>query len=401
MRRAAGRGDGHIARLQPPEFQDDASDQPVRFSLPDIGPSDVEAVLRVLASGWLTTGAECAALEAELAAKFGAPHIVTMSSCTAALETASAWLGLRSGQRFGVPSWTFVSSALAFMRAGATPVLLDVEPDTLNVSLSSVEAALEEGLDALTVVHFGGVPVDERIYAVCARAGVPVVEDAAHALGAHDSRGQIAGVGTLGACYSFYATKNLTSGEGGALATEDAELADFARSFRLHGMSKDAWTRYLPEGRASYDLTVPGIKANLPDLLAALARSQLARFDAMQARRRQIASRYRDNLTAIRVRPVPAELVDGGADHLMVVLLPEGVSRDDVVTSMTSVGIATSVHFRPLTGFDWFQRNAVVAAGGTPVSDRLADRALSLPLHPLLSDQSVDRVCGALADALA
>ncbi len=387
--------------MQPYETQRSLDVDPVAFSLPDIAPSDIEAVLRVLSSGWLTTGEECLSLEQELAAAVGVAHVVAMSSCTAALETAATWLGLERGHRFGVPGWTFVSSALAFTRAGATPVLIDVEPTTLNVSLASVEAALEVGLDALVVVHFGGVPVDERIYQRCAEAGVPVIEDAAHALGARDGRGPIAGLGTLGACYSFYATKNVTSAEGGALATEDAQFADFARSYRLHGLSKDSWSRYLPGGTASYDLIAPGIKANLPDLLAALARSQLARFEEMQARRRQIVHRYRAGLASVDgLQLVPPELAEQGADHLMVVLLPEGAARDDVVASMAASGVATSVHFRPLSTFGWFQGNAVSAPGGTPVCVRLADRALSLPLHPRLSDDDVDRVCGALVGAL-
>lgn len=375
--------------------------QPITFATPDISPADVEAVTRVLRSGWLTTGEECLLLEAELARYLSIPHVVSMASCTAALETAIAYLGLPPGARIAVPTWTFVSTALAAVRNGAVPVLLDVDEDTLNVSTNSIEAALSEGIDAALVVHFGGVPVSPDVRHLCAAEGVPVIEDAAHALGASDERGRVAGRDTGAACFSFYATKNLTSAEGGALATDDDRLASFARSFRLHGLSRDAWARYRPGSTATYDLVCPGIKANLPDLLAALARSQLQRYGSLQGRRRELVRRYRANLAAIeRLRCVPEGLAENGADHLMVVMLPEGTDRRSVVEHLNGEGIASSVHFQPLHHFEWFQKNATVAGAGMAVADAVADRVLSLPLHPGLSLSHVDFVCEALAVAV-
>jgi dTDP-4-amino-4,6-dideoxygalactose transaminase len=248
------------------------------------------------------------------------------------------------------------------------------------------------------------VPVDAAVLARCRDAGVPVIEDAAHALGARDERGMLAGQGTAGACLSFYATKNLTSAEGGALTTDDDELAAFARAYRLHGMSRDAWARYRPGHWAQYDLVGPGIKANLPDLLAALARSQLARFGDMQARRRQLVERYRHNLAgtvaATGLQLVPGELAQQGADHLVVVALPLGVDRAAVQASLTAEGIATSVHFQPLHRFEWFTANTEVGPSGVPGAESMADRALSLPLSPRLTDDQVDQVCAALTEAL-
>lgn len=376
---------------------------PLAFAAPDLDQTDHAALARVLDSGWLTTGEECQRLEEELAAATGAAHVVAVSSCTAALEIGLSFLGL-AGARVGIPDWTFVSTALAAHRAGAVPVLLDVEPDTLNVSGDAIAAAIDSGgLDAVVPVHFGGVPVDASVRRLCAMAGVPVLEDAAHALGAHDERGPINGTGVVGACFSFYATKNLSCGEGGAIATFDGELADFARSWRLHGLSRDAWARYRPgakAGAALYDLMGPGLKANLPDLLAALARSQLARFDQMQARRRTLVQHYRAWLAEVPgLRCIPAEQVAGSADHLMAVVLPEGVDRTEVVRSMTAAGVPTSVHFQPLHAFPWMAANAVVGPGGVPVSSALAERALSLPLHTSLTDDDVERVVGALRAA--
>jgi dTDP-4-amino-4,6-dideoxygalactose transaminase len=282
-----------------------------------------------------------------------------------------------------------------------TPVLLDVDPDTLNLSPVALGQAIDAGLDAVIGVHFGGVPMATEIVERCAGAGIPLVEDAAHALGAIDARGPVAGQGTAGACFSFYATKNLTSAEGGALATDDPELASFARSFRLHGLSKDAWARYHPGAPAGYDLESPGIKGNLPDVLAALARSQFARFGELQQRRRTLVGRYRAGLAAIDgLRVVPGAPDPGSADHLFVVVLPDGVDRTQVVARLAGAQIGTSVHFQPLHTFEWFTTNAVVGPGGVPVADGLRERTLSLPLHPRLTDADIDRVVAALTDAV-
>jgi dTDP-4-amino-4,6-dideoxygalactose transaminase len=372
----------------------------IPFSKPDIRERDTEAVLDVLLSGWLTTGRECSTLERELESYIGVSHVVAMSSCTAALETAVAYLGLSKGARIAVPTWTFVSTALSAVRDGAIPVLVDVDSDTLNMAPDALAAAIRAGVDAVMLVHFGGVPVDKEIHDLCASVGLPVIEDAAHALGASDHRGRVGGRGSVSACFSFYATKNLTCGEGGALATDNDDVAAFARSYRLHGLSTDTWSRERADDSPGYDLLRPGIKANLPDLLAALARSQLGRFDEMQARRRTIVNRYRSRLGQDDgITIVPPELAPGGADHLMVVVLPEEVDRRAVAKSMAADGIGTSVHFRPLHRFEWFACNAVVGPAGTRTADRLARRVLSLPLHPGMTDDEVDRVCQSLQAA--
>jgi len=379
-------------------------EEQILFAAPDLSDGDVEAVVRVLRSGWITTGGECRALEERLAEHLGADEVVAMSSCTAALEAAVAHLDLPAGSRVGVPTWTFVSTALSAVHAGHVPVLLDVDPDTLNLAPESLEAALDgpDGLDAVIGVHFGGVAFGKEIHELCTEHDVALVEDAAHALGTQDHRGPITGRGTAGACLSFYATKNLTSAEGGALVTDDPKLADFARSFRLHGLSRDAWARYRPGERSGYDMVTPGIKGNLPDVLAAIALSQLDRFDDMQGRRRVLVNRYRDALAEVDgISFVPGELDPFGADHLMAVLLPEGTDRDAVTDHMSSRGVSTSVHFQPLHTFDWFRTHAAIGPAGVATATRLAPRALSLPLHPGLTFDQVDRVVATLDEGLA
>lgn len=377
----------------------DQPDQAIAFAAPDITDAEIAAVVRVLERGWITTGEECFALEGELASYLDVQHVVAMASCTAALETAIAYLGVPPGSRVGVPTWTFVSSALAAVRNGCVPVLLDIDPATLNVSPDAVErAAASAGLDALVAVHFGGVPLDPAVRSAAEAASIPVIEDAAHALGAHDERGLVNGQGVVGAAFSFYATKNLTSAEGGALATDDPELDAFARTFRQHGMSHDAWARYRPGAAPRYDVVIPGIKANLPDVLAALARAQLQRFPAMQRHRRELLTRYRTNLDAAGIPMVPAEPIEGSADHLAVVRLSPSVDRETVLAALQAARIGASVHFVPLHHMTWFREHAEMP-DPFPSADAAAPAVLSLPLHARLTLDEVDRVCDVVNDA--
>jgi dTDP-4-amino-4,6-dideoxygalactose transaminase len=373
----------------------------ISFSRPEIVDEDIAAVTEVLRSGWLTTGTVCQMLEATLAEGLGVDHVVAVSSCTAALEISLAYLDLPEGSLVGVPTWTFVSTALSAIRSGLRPVLLDIDPDTLNVTPDEVHRGIELGIKALVPVHFGGVPVDSAVRTLCADHGIPVVEDAAHALGASDERGPVAGQGSLSACYSFYATKNLTSGEGGAIATDDPGLARFARSYRQHGMSLDAWDRYRPGAKTRYDVDLVGIKANLPDVLAALALSQLRRFPEMQARRADLVALYRAQLDAMNVLCKPTNDVAGSAHHLMVIELPQGVERQTVIDHMSDASIGTSVHFRPLGDLTVGKKTCLMTCDGTPNADRLSDRVLSLPLSASMVPADVVRVCDVLGQALA
>lgn len=371
------------------------------FSRPEILPEDIAAVLRVLESGWITTGQEGRSFEQELSEYVGVDHVVTVSSATTAEEICLAFLDLPAGSRVAVPTWTFVSTALAVERVGCVPVLLDVDRDTLNLSESHLADAIADGIDAVVGVHYGGTPLSASLRDMCAAAKVPLVEDAAHAFGTIDDRGFVAGQGTAGACYSFYATKNLTTGEGGAIATDNPDLAEFARKYRLHGMSSDAVDRYSRPGAHTYDVTVPGLKANMPDLLAALGRSQLQRFSASQERRRELVLRYRECLEQAELRFIPGEHHSGSADHLAVVDMLDAARRDAVIVALTEAQIGASVHFRPLHTFSWYTNgNAEIGRHGLEVADSLDGQVMSLPLHVNMTPDDVERVCQVVATAL-
>ncbi|MGH9044812.1 MAG: DegT/DnrJ/EryC1/StrS family aminotransferase [Acidimicrobiales bacterium] len=360
------------------------------------------AALDVLRSGWVTTGVESLAFEEEFAHWIGADDAVSVSSCTAALEISIRLLDLPPASRILTPTLTFCGAVQAIIRAGHYPVLVDLDDRTLGVSEEGVDAASSDGADAMVVQHMAGYPLD--VDSLAAAAHLPanrIVEDAAHGLGAsHD--GVRLGSGSHAACFSFYATKNLPIGEGGALTTSDPALAERARRMRLHGMSADAWKRYEQSGNWRYTVEEAGTKANFTDLQAAIGRAQLRHLDDWQRRRAEVVQLYDAQLAGLDGIILPPRPVNGGhAWHLYVIRLTAGfgVSRDDVIKELARQGIGSSVHFIPVHHFPYFRN--LLGAGRTEmkVADSVFPELLSLPLYPHLSDSDVDRVCQAIAAA--
>jgi len=365
----------------------------VPFTRPPMAPDLPAAVLRVIDSGWLTTGAECAAFERELADHLGVRELVAVASCTQAIELCLRALGLPAGAAVLTPSLTFCGAVAAILHAGLRPVLVDVDPDTLVPDEQAVAAAARRvgGAQAMLVCHLGGYPVD--VPRLAAAAGLPaerVVEDAAHGIG-----GAVHGQGAQAACFSFYATKNLPIGEGGAVATKDPELAGWLRRMRLHGMSSDAWRRYLPGGRWRYDVPEVGYKANLTDVQAAIGRAQLTGLAGWHRRRQQLAARYDAGLDRLIRLPRRAE---GHAWHLYQVLVPH---RDRIADELAGRGIGTSVHFVPvhqLAGFAMALGHLECAS--CPVTDLVGEQLLSLPLYPALTDDQQSVVIEAVTEVV-
>lgn len=375
----------------------------VPFAKAEIVPEAQQAALRVMRSGWITMGPETAAFEEELASYLGARHVIVVSSGTAAIELALRALRLRPGVAVLTPSLTFCGAVAPILQTGLRPVLVDVDEDTLLPTATTVEAAVRRAGGrpaAMVVQHMGGHPAD--VSALADAAGLPaqrVVEDAAHGLGA-ELRGSPVGAASHAACFSFYATKNLPIGEGGAIATNDDELAGLARTARLHGLSRDAWRRYLPGGSWRYDVAEPGLKANISDIQAAIGRAQLAHLPAWQARREHLADSYDAALARVPGLVLPTRPAHGRhAWHLYQVRIrPEyGLSRDLAIDALTGQGIGTSVHFIPVHKLSGF-RTALgpQECQSVPVTERVAEEILSLPMYPALSDADV----GYVADAL-
>ncbi len=381
--------------------------QHIAFCRTEITPEAQQAAVRVLASGWVTMGAESIAFEQEFGAWVDAPHTVAVSSCTAAIQLALAGLGLPPGAPVLTPTLTFCGAVQAIVHAGLRPVLVDTDEATLTVSAEgAAKAAARHGAAAMVIQHMAGYPVDGAELAEA--AGIPngnVVEDAAHGLGATVG-GRPVGSFSRAGCFSFYATKNLPIGEGGAITTTDGDLAERWRRMRLHGMSGDAWRRYHRSGTWRYTVEEAGMKANFTDLQAAIGREQLRRLGAWQQRRAAIAARYDAQLAGIEGLELPPRpAADVHAWHLYIVRIHHrsfGMNRDTAAERLAEAGVGTSVHFIPVHHLPYFRDLiGLEACGELSAADEIFPRLLSLPIHPGLTDSDVDRVCEVLAGLAA
>jgi len=372
--------------------------EPIPFTRTVITAEAREAAARVLESGWVTTGPEVTAFEAELAEWVGARHAVGVSSCTAAIEIALRALQLPPGSPVVTSTITFCGAIHAIVHAGHRPVLADVDSETLMPNAQTIEAATRNGVEAMVAVHYGGHGA--QLLETAAAAGLPmsrVVEDAAHAIGTEiDGRR----VGNLSAatCFSFYATKNLPIGEGGMITTDDAALASIARRLRIHGMSGDAWRRYMPGAGWRYTVADDGIKANMTDVQAAIGRVHLRSLEAWQRQRVQLAAAYDAGLDGIPGIAIPARPPAGGhAWHLYVIRVQPafGLGRDELITRLAEMGIHCSVHFIPNHTQPYFQRYLEPGVSFAN-ADAAFDEIISLPFYHSLTLREVGTVCEAI-----
>ena len=375
------------------------------ITIPSIGPREKALVLETLDSGWITTGHKAIELANGVARLAGAKHGVAVNSATGALHLALVALGVGPGDEVVTSTYTFAACVNVIEHVGGTPVLVDVEPDTLCMDPARVAAALGTRTKALLTVDYAGHPCDyDRLLPMARGAGIPVVEDAAHALGAAWGDRPVGSFADVTA-FSFYATKNLTTGEGGAAVTNDDAMAAKLSLLSLHGMNRDAWKRYTDTGSWYYEVTAPGFKYNLSDVLAAIGLGQLERFDEMQARRRAHVARYDAQLADVPeiVRPV----VRPGfthARHLYPIALELerlSIDRARFIQELRAEGIGSSVHFIPIHLHPHFRTSLKIEPGRFPVADRAYARAVSLPLFPGMSEQDVDDVCAAVRKIVA
>jgi dTDP-4-amino-4,6-dideoxygalactose transaminase/lipopolysaccharide/colanic/teichoic acid biosynthesis glycosyltransferase len=372
------------------------------FHAPLIEEDDIRAVREAMLSGWITTGPKSLQFEEDFARYIGVQHAVAVNSGTAALHLALEAIGLHEGDEVILPTLTFAATAEAVLYCKARPILVDCEPDTFNLDPVQVERVITPRTRAIIPVHFAGHPCDmSRLLKIAHEHGLTVIEDAAHALSAR-YRAQM--VGTLGdiTCFSFYATKNITTGEGGMATTNRREWADRMRMMRLHGISKDAWKRYSAEGSWRYEILAPGFKYNLTDMQAALGISQLAKCESMWSRRRILAQFYTDALGALDAFEVPSVRSDvQHAWHLYVLRVCPGVlaiHRDRLIEELKERGIGTSVHFIPLHLHPYYRETWNYHQGDFPVAEDYFNRCLSLPLYPAMSDDDQSRVIEALTE---
>lgn len=374
--------------------------QPLPFALPDVGEAEVEAMVSAVRSGWLSTGPQAKAFEEDFAGYCGdGVTALTVNSATAGLHLALEAIGVGPGDEVIVPTWTFTATAEVVRYLGAEPVFVDVDPVTLNIDLSSADSAVTERTRAIMPVHFAGLPVSpSAVRSIADRHGLKVVEDAAHALPA-SSEGELVGGGQSDATvFSFYATKTITTGEGGMVVTRSHEISDRIKVMRLHGISRDAFDRYrstVPSWQ--YDVVAPGYKYNLTDPAAAMGRVQLGRARQMRDRRAEIAARYHAAFEGLDL-----QLPDrGSADtlhawHLYVVRVPPGDDRDQFIRELADRGIGTSVHFIPLHLHPYWRDRAGLTPDQFPRASAEFGRVVSLPIFSSMNEAQIERVVGAV-----
>lgn len=369
------------------------------FGKPDIRSEEIAEVVDSLEQAWIGTGPKVRRFEEMLEAYLGVPHVRCLSSCTAALFLALICLDIGPGDEVLVPAMTFVASANAVEHVGATPVFVDSEPGTGNIDLDLAEAAIGPRTKAIIPVHLAGRPVDlDRLNALRDRYGLLVVEDAAHAIGAEWREQKIGSSGNL-AAFSFYATKNVTTGEGGALATEDPALSARVEQLALHGLSLGAWQRFSDSGYRHYDAAEAGFKFNMTDLNAALGLHQLPRLDAGIEYRADLWRRYDELLRDLPLEtPVPATVEMRHARHLYQVLVaPDaGVARDELLSLMTASRIGVGVHYRGVHLHPYYRDKYGLDPGAFPVATDISNRTVSLPLGTNVAYADQDDVVEAL-----
>lgn len=376
----------------------------VPFARPDIAGAEIAAVLDVLESGWLTTGPRVAAFERAFASHLGVPEAVAVSSCTAGLHLALLAAGVGPGDEVVTTPLTFCATANAIIHCGARPVFADVRRDTGTLDPTAAAQALTSRSRALVPVHYAGYPAEPQAFRRLADAsGLTLIEDAAHAVAAVADGER---VGTIAdyTCFSFYATKNLVTGEGGMVALGVPERAGWMRVAALHGLSRDAWNRYGADSTTPYDIEMAGFKYNMTDLQAAIGLVQLTRLDAMQARRARLWQRYDaalDDLPLVRPAAVPEGWTH--ARHLYTVLVEParcGWTRDALKAALGALGIGTSVHFRALHLYRFYAERFGLARGMFSEAEYLSDHTLSLPFGSSMAEREVDRVADTIRTLL-
>jgi dTDP-4-amino-4,6-dideoxygalactose transaminase len=380
---------------------------PIPFARPSIGLEEEAGVLSVLRSGWLTTGPVAARFEEAFARAVGVPHALALNSATAGLHLALEALGIGPGSLVLTTPYTFTATAEVVRYLGADVRFVDVEDRTANLDPARLAAALDaaarEGrrVGAIVPVHVGGRACNmEAITAIAAERGVPVVEDSAHAFPVVH-RGRMLGTWGEAGVFSFYATKTITTGEGGMVVTRREDLARRIRVMRLHGIDRDVWNRYTA-GNASweYDVVEAGYKYNMTDLAAAIGIAQLAKAETFLHARRAVARAYLAGLGGCDWLDLPEDTDDNGW-HLFVVRLRAeqlSIDRDRFVAELQQRGIGTSVHFIPLHLMSYYRRRYGLAPDDFPVALRLFRAAISLPIYPSLTEDEIARVIAAVRE---
>ncbi|OCZ49685.1 DegT/DnrJ/EryC1/StrS family aminotransferase [Dehalobacter sp. TeCB1] len=370
------------------------------YALPLIEDDDIEAVVDSLKSNWISKGPKTGEFEKRFAEYIGVKHAIALNSCTAGLHIALLAAGVGAGDEVITTAMTFAASANVIIHCGATPVLVDIDPKTMNIDPAKIEEKITAKTKAIIPVHLAGLPCEmDEIMVIAKKYSLFVLEDAAH--GTY-TKYKDRMVGTIGdaAAFSFYATKNLATGEGGMVMTNDDELANKMRVLSLHGMSRNAWNRFSEKGSWYYEIEYPGYKYNMTDIQAAMGMTQLAKLESMQARREVIWQRYNAAFSKLPEIEVPTDFAYARhARHLYMIRLNLDkltVDRAAFIELLKEENIGTSVHYIPLPYHPYYRDTFGYKPGDFPKTEALYERIISLPLYPRMSDADVQDVIEAV-----
>ncbi len=379
------------------------SDEFLPFSRPSLSREAIDEVVDCLESGWITTGPRVKRFEEALKAYLGAPQVLALSSATAGLHLALLALELQPGDEVITTPLTFAATLNTIVLAGGTPVLVDVEPHTLNMDMARLADAITPRTRAIMPVHFAGLPVDlDPLYELAKHHGLRVIEDAAHAIGT-EYKGQRIGAFGDTQVFSFHPNKNMTTGEGGCITTRDDALAERVALLRFHGMDREAWDRFGKKGNQHYEIVMPGFKYNMMDIQAALGLHQLPQLDGFIARRTELAQRYQQLLADWPQWTLPGTpgFDHRHAWHLYTPLINRdaaAMDRDAFMAGMKERNIGTGLHYRAVHLYPYYREHYGFRPGDFPHAESAGDRIVSLPLFPAMTDADQDRVIAAMQD---
>ncbi len=380
---------------------DKAHEKFMPFCLPTIERDEINEVVAILRSGWLSTGPKTRQFEKDFASYIGVKYAIGLTSCTASLHLALLAHGVGPGDEVIMPSFTFASCANMVVNVGAKPIFVDIREDTLNIDPEKIKGAITRNTKAIVPVHYGGNPYDiEAVNEIAKNKKLIIIEDAAHALGSEYRGKKIGSFGNT-TCFSFYPTKCITTGEGGMLTTNNRSIADFVIKNRLHGISKDAWKRYSKGGSWRYDIEYAGWKYNMFDIQAALGICQLKKADKFMKIRNEYASLYTDGLKDLkRIKIFSTEALSRHAYHLYPILV-EGFARDLFIEKLAKKNIAASVHFIPLHMQSFYRKKFGYKRGILPITEGIFRRIVSLPLYPKMTKGDVNYVIHSVKEILS